>query len=79
MTVKDSISINLANKTATIKSGCAEKYARKLINDWLKENTDLHGGWVVWKAEDFEKDGKYHFTLMNMFADDFTKFASQVR
>lgn len=63
--VKDSVKVNLDLMTATCKGGCHIKYARKLINDYLKENTLYKGAWTVWFKG--EKDGIYNFKIDNPY------------
>lgn len=62
-TVKDTVTVSLDLMTATCRGGCHVKYARKLIQDWLKKNTDYKGHWTVWFDE--EIDGMYYFSLSN--------------
>lgn len=69
MSVKDTIKVDLEKLRATVDKPCDEKYARKLLQDWLKTNTVWKGGWEV--VKDFRRwddADKYNFTLHNPFA-----------
>lgn len=67
MTILDTLTINDEYSIATCKNGVNIKGARKIINDYLKENTVFKGGWTVWFEED---DGeKYWFKLHNPYKE----------
>lgn len=69
MAIKDTISVDFDTLRATVDKPCDEKYARKLLQDWLKANTPYKGGWEV--VKDFKRwsdETKWHFTLHNPFA-----------
>lgn len=67
VTVKDSVTIKQDLTQAYCKNGCEIKYARKLINDWLKEKTPYKGGWTVWFDHDDGTD--YWFKLTNPYLE----------
>ena len=50
---------------ATLPANISEKYARKLLQDYLKANSMYKGGWECW-LEKIE-DGKYHFEISNRY------------
>lgn len=47
VTYRETIAANDDFTQVSIKSGCGEKYARKLIQDYLKENTRFKGMWIL--------------------------------
>lgn len=47
--VKDSIVVDMETLRCSVAKPCDEKYARKLLQDYLKENTGYKGGWSVTK------------------------------
>lgn len=67
--VKDSIVVDMETLRCSVAKPCDEKYARKLLQDYLKENTGYKGGWSVTK--DFRRwddPERWHFTIHNPFA-----------
>ena len=55
----------------SITADIDEKYARKLIQDYLKSNTPMSHGWYLWGYHD-EGDGKrYLFKATNYVMDAF--------
>lgn len=80
MSVKDSITVDFDTLRCSVAKPCDEKYARKLLQDWFKENTSYRGGWEVTK--DFRRwDDPEHwnFTISNPFAGlSYYKIESQV-
>lgn len=49
---KDSICVSLDLMRATCKSGCDYKYARKLVQDYVKEVSGFKGSWTVSLEDD---------------------------
>ena len=67
--IKVSIDIDLTNRVATVSKPCDEKYARKLLQDWLKENTLMRGGWQLFKnLEKWNDPEMYYFDIHQIFA-----------
>jgi hypothetical protein len=66
-TVKDSVTVSVDGMVAFCRNGCEIKYARKLINDYLKANTPYKGAWTVWYDHDDGTD--YHFKLSNPYLE----------
>lgn len=63
ITVKDSVTVSLDGMKAFCKNGCNLKYARKLIQNYVKELTGFKRYWNVWF--DYDDGTDYHFTLTN--------------
>ena len=62
-TVKDTVTVSLDGMVAHCKNGCDKKYARKLIQDYVKELTGINGYWTVWF--DYDDGTDYWFKLDN--------------
>ncbi len=62
-TIKESIAVRDDYKEVTCINGVGLKGCRKVINDYLKENTKYKGGWSVYF--DYDDGEKYHFILFN--------------
>jgi hypothetical protein len=63
--------INLDNQTAMVTRNCVEKYARKLLQDYLKKNTKMPGGWnVVKDFDNWDDPDFYNFKIYNIFFKD---------
>ncbi len=68
MITKVSYEVDLWTATAQVTRNCDEKYARKLLQDWLKANTLMPGGWEVVKDFDKWNDPEiYYFDVRNIF------------
>lgn len=67
ITVKYTITISLDLMEAHCSNKCQIKYARNLINNYLKETTDYKGGWTVWF--DHMDDERYWFKLANPYLE----------
>lgn len=60
--------VDLSRARAFVSRNCDEKYARKLLQDWLKSHTMMQGGWQVVKDFDRWDDTEYYFfTVENIF------------
>lgn len=69
MSIKDTIVVDFQRCVASVDKPCDEKYARKLLQDWLKSNTMWKGGWEVVKDfRNWDDPLKWNFTLHNSFA-----------
>lgn len=65
---KVTFNVDLNNFTAQVSRNCDEKYARRLLQDWLKKNTRMSGGWEVVKDFDKWDDPEiYYFDVRNIF------------
>jgi hypothetical protein len=54
---------------AKVSRNCDEKYARKLLQDYLKSHTAYKGGWEATKNFDrWEDQDWYYFDIDNIFA-----------
>jgi non-homologous end joining protein Ku len=67
MSILESLNVNLNTMTATTKNGVNIKGVRKVIQDYLKEQTSIKGYWTVWF--DYDDGEKYHFTITNPVRD----------
>lgn len=59
--------IDLMSMTARVEPRVNEKYARKLVQDKLKSETDYKGGWTCWIDNLYTDDNYYDFSLTNPF------------
>lgn len=78
--VRDTVKVDLITRTATVSSSFAERTARYAVQDWLKANTNVPGGWTVWKDyKDFDDGVNYNYHITNMFVKDFSVLLEQKR
>lgn len=76
---KVTFSVDLNTATAQVSKNCDEKYARKLLQDWLKSNTKLKGGWIVGKDFDKWEDPEiYYFNIANIFLREIELTAKEI-
>lgn len=61
------VTIDLMSMTARVSPRVNEKYARKLVQDKLKSETDYKGGWTCWIDNAYSDDDHYDFSLANPF------------
>lgn len=81
MSLKDTIEVDMTKLRASIAKPCDEKYARKLLQDYLKNMPGyVHGGWEV--VKDFRRwddQSRYNFTVHNSITGlSYYKIESQV-
>lgn len=60
---KETITIRDDGKVVTITSRINEKYARKLLQDFLKDATGIPGMWSLWLVS--KDETKYTFEIEN--------------
>lgn len=65
MNAKDTIIIGDHYEDAIITDKICEKYARRLVQEYLKENTRFSGGWICFREANI--GGYYRYTLWNPY------------
>jgi len=61
MTIKESIEVDPVDMKISCRNGVNIKGARKVLQDYLKEHTNIKGYWTLYYLKD---DGeRYHFIV----------------